>query len=140
MAGLTPWALAIVRQLQCVWPGGLLCVVACTIASILAAEIDGLRPRPGRVSVSACGPPSANRARHRITVGRDTPSRRAILLLATPAPASNTIRARSATPCGVVGALTQRSSSARCSSETTVAGVPAMLGTLHQHRIAVKLF
>jgi len=78
-------------------PGGLVCVVACTIVLIFAAEIVGLRPRPGLVSVSACGPPSAKRARQRITVGRLTSSVRAIALFDSPSAANSTIRARKAT-------------------------------------------
>ncbi len=80
VAGLTPCALAIERQLQWVAPGDVVCVVACTICVIFAAEIVGLRPRPGIVSVNACTPPRANRRRHMITVGRLTPSVRAISL------------------------------------------------------------
>jgi len=101
VAGLTPWALAIVRQLQCVSPGGTVWVVAATIALTLAAEIVRLRPRPGRTSVRAAGPPAAKRARHMITVGRLTDSWRAIALLDSPAAAMSTMRARSATLCGV---------------------------------------
>src|SRR5207342_1925883 len=108
--GLTPCALAIERQLQCVAPGGLVCVVACTIALIVAAEIAGLRPRPGLVSVRAGAPPSAKRLRQRITVGRLTASARAI-------------RARKAMLCGVFCALAQRSNSARCSSDTCVSSI-----------------
>ena len=101
VAGLTPWAAAIVRQLQCVSCGGTVWVVAATIALTLAAEIVGLRPRPGFTSVRAAGPSAAKRARHMITVGRLTNSWRAISLLEPPSAASSTIRARSATLCGV---------------------------------------
>ena len=120
VAGLTPWALAIVRQLQCVSPGGVVWVVAATIALTLAAEIMGLRPRPGRTSVRAAGPPLAKRWRHMITMGRLTDSWRAILLFDSPVAARSTMRALMATLCGVPWAATQRSRTRRCSAETTV--------------------
>ena len=120
VAALTPWARAMVRQLQWVAPGGVVWVVAATIALTLAAEIVGLRPRPGLVWVSACGPPAAKRSRHRITVGRLTDSWRAIALLDSPAAAMSTRRARMATLCGVPWAATQRSKTRRCSVETVV--------------------
>src|SRR5215211_597916 len=141
VAALTPCALAIERQLQCVCPGGFVCVVACTICLIFAAEIAGLRPRPGFVSVNAAVPPSSNRRRHRITVGRLTPSLRAISLFDSPAAAASTIRARKATLCGLFCAATQRPSSARCSTERAVAAIAAATrSTLLHHYPYVKLF
>src|SRR5215211_2016718 len=141
VAALTPCALAIERQLQCVCPGGFVCVVACTICLIFAAEIAGLRPRPGFVSVNAAVPPSSNRRRHRITVGRLTPSLRAISLFDSPAAAASTIRARQATLCGLFCAATQRPSSARCSTERAVAAIAAATrSTLLHHYPYVKLF
>src|ERR1019366_5916566 len=140
VAGLTPCALAIDRQLQCVSPGGVDCVVATTISLTFAAEIERLRPRPSFTSVSACGPPSANRSRHKITVGRLTHSCLAISLLDSPSAAINTIRARVATLCGVPCALAHRSSSARCPSETSARTATTMPWTLHQPSPTVKLF
>jgi hypothetical protein len=100
-----------------------------------------LRPRPGFVSVKAAVPPSAKRERHKITVGRDTPSARAIALFDSPSPASKAIRARSATLCGVFCAPTQRSKIARWSSEMTAStSADAMPGTLPEHNHHVKLF
>jgi hypothetical protein len=52
VAGLTPTRLAIDRHDQCVAPGGVSCIVSRTISSILAAEIDGFRPRPARTRPS----------------------------------------------------------------------------------------
>src|SRR3990172_7310124 len=46
VAGLTPWACAMVRQLQWVAALGLVCSVASTTCLIFFAEIDRLRPRP----------------------------------------------------------------------------------------------
>jgi hypothetical protein len=47
VAGLTPWALAIDRQDQCVSAGGLSCSVARTISATFCWLIDGLRPPAG---------------------------------------------------------------------------------------------
>ena len=77
VAGLTPWALAIERQLQCVCPAAWSGSSPATIALTFAAEIVRLAPATRAfTSVSACGPPSAKRSRHMITVGRLTPSAR----------------------------------------------------------------
>ncbi len=131
VAALTPWAFAIVRQLQWVSPGGTVCVVAATIALTLAAEIVGLRPRPGRTSLRAAGPAAAKRWRHMITVGRLTDRRRAIALFDSPAAAMSTMRALMATLCGVPWAATQRSRTRRCSVETVVLEVlDSMAGKL----------
>ena len=70
LAGLTPWALAIERVLQCVCPGGVLWFVAVTISLTFWAEIVRFFPRPSFTSESAWDPPSAKRRRHMITVGR----------------------------------------------------------------------
>src|SRR5438034_2085543 len=45
---LTPWALAMVRQLQCVIPLGLVSSVARIKASRFSSSYFGLRPRPAR--------------------------------------------------------------------------------------------
>src|SRR6185503_8123030 len=74
VAGLTPCALAIERQLQCVSPIGCSCSVAWTISAILSAGIDGLRPRPGRTPENAFRPSDANRLRHASTVAGETPA------------------------------------------------------------------
>ena len=84
VAGLTPCAFAIDRQLQCVSPGGLSCSVAATIAPAFPAGIEGLRPRPSRTLPSFASPSSANRARHATTLDGDTPSRAAIAVFARP--------------------------------------------------------
>ena len=63
----------------------------------------------------APGPPCRKRWRQRVTVGRLTPTSRAIRLLATPAAARRAILARRATLWGVLWARTQASSVRRCS-------------------------
>jgi hypothetical protein len=94
--------------------------LATTIALTLAAEILRLRPRPGRTSVRALGPPAAKRSFHMMTVGRLTARERAISLFDSPAAAKSTMRAHMATLCGVEWAATQRSRTRRSSSETIV--------------------
>src|SRR5436309_11268527 len=47
---LTPWALAMVRQLQCVIPLGLVSSVARIKASRFSSSYFGLRPRPAWIS------------------------------------------------------------------------------------------
>ena len=94
VAGDTPCALAIDRQLQCVSPSGVSCSVARTISSTFSAAIDGLRPRPGRTTEDAFNPSAANRSRHAVTVAGDTPTSIAILVFAKPSAAINNARAR----------------------------------------------
>ncbi len=67
---LTPAALAIERQLQCVAPGGVSCSVECTMACTWCAVISGLRPRPVRTVPTEPSPSERNRARHFNTVCR----------------------------------------------------------------------
>jgi len=73
VAGDTPCALAIVRQLQCVSPSGVWCNVACTIACTFSGVIDALRPRPGRTTPKPFRPSASNRSRQLLTVVGDTP-------------------------------------------------------------------
>ena len=70
---LTPAAVAIDRQLQCVAPGGVWCSVACTMARTCSALISGLRPRPVRTTPTESNPSATNRSRHFKTVGRLMP-------------------------------------------------------------------
>ena len=78
VAGETPLALASERQLQCVSPGGFSCNVALTISATFSWEIRAGLPRPGRTRASPSGPSSQKRLRQSITVGRPTPTARAI--------------------------------------------------------------
>ncbi len=62
----------------------------------MIAESSTVFGRPGRGSSSnPANPCSANRSRHLITVGRDTPSSRAVPEVPFPSATANTIRARS---------------------------------------------
>src|SRR6266849_3828804 len=76
---LTPWLSAMVRQLQCVIPAGLVCRVASTILAILSMGYVAFRPRPGAMSHRPPRPSSPKRFRHRITVFRFTESRLAMV-------------------------------------------------------------
>jgi hypothetical protein len=100
VAALTPNPAAVVRQLQCVCPGGVVCSVAWTIASTISGGMDGLAPRPGRTRPNLFKPSSANRCRQDLTDVADTPNSAAIRSLATPSAASNNARARSTSRCG----------------------------------------
>src|SRR3989454_1474163 len=115
VAGLTPCASAMVRQLQWVIPFGVVWSVASMICFTFFAEIDGRRPRPFSTSVSAGVPPSSKRSRHRITVGRLVPSCRAMLRLERPSAANRMMRDRSTMLCGVLRARTHASRTWRCS-------------------------
>src|SRR5664279_3707786 len=99
VAGLTPTALAIDRQLQYVSPEGFSCCVRRTISSRLAAEIPGLRPRPARTWPNLDSPSSANLPRHEPAVTGVTPTAAAILALATPSAAINNTLARFTSRC-----------------------------------------
>ncbi len=62
----------------------------------MIAESSTVFGRPGRGSSSnPASPCSANRSRHLITVGRDTPTSRAVPEVPLPSATANTIRARS---------------------------------------------
>lgn len=49
-------------------PSGTVCNVSCTIASIVAGTISGLRPRPDAITPTPATPASMNRSRHAATV------------------------------------------------------------------------
>src|SRR5208337_753572 len=98
---LTPWFLAMSRQLHCVIPLGLVCKVASTSALILSAPYVGLRPRPGAISHRLSRPSSAKRCRHKITVLRLICNCAAMALSDWPAAAASTIRPRNGTCWGV---------------------------------------
>src|SRR5664280_3779746 len=102
VAGETPTALAIDRQLQCVSPEGFSCCVRRTISSICAAVTPGLRPRPPRTWPNLASPSSANLVRHERTVTGVTPTVTAILELATPSAAINNTMARFTSRWGAV--------------------------------------
>ena len=107
------------RDDQCVIPssaGGSVRVIERISSRIACLMLGGF---PDRGSSSKPGRPrSANRDRHRITVGSEHPTRSAICSPGVPSAASNTIRARSTTRAGEPFARTCFSRTARCSSVT----------------------
>jgi hypothetical protein len=94
--------------------GGSVSVIA-RISSRTAGGIVGGFPGRG-ASASPARPRSANRDRHRITVGSLHPTRPAISTPGTPSAASSTIRARSTSRAGAPLRFTCRCNTARCSS------------------------
>ena len=117
MASLTPCASAIVRVLQCVAAGGLVCSVASTTARILASAMRGMRPgrgasfsRPAKREA-----PETARARVAPSGARYSQRLRDILAQGTPSAASWTIWARWTTRAGKVR-LRAQVSKIECSS------------------------
>ena len=82
--------------------GGFSCSVACTIAAIFSAGIDGLRPRPGRITPISAKPASANRERQERTVTAVTPNCSAIRVFASPLAANSSACARRTCWCGAL--------------------------------------
>ena len=72
-------------------------------------------------------PPRSYRSRQPITVGRDTPTVRAISAFGIPSAASSTIRARFARPDGTLGSRASSASRSRSPSRSTRAGAKDML-------------
>jgi hypothetical protein len=120
----TPSPAASSRDDQCVTPsrfgGG--SNVASTIAT--SSVVRGL-PGFGR-SASPPIPSAAYRFFHKITVGLDTPVRRAISLVPSPSPASSTILARWASPARIDGDLTHEASTSRSRGGTSTLTVNDM--------------
>ena len=98
----TPARSAIVRQLQCVAPGGFSCSVNRTISSTFSAGIDGLRPRPLATWPNRLSPSAANCDRQLTTLDGDTANCAAIFVLAAPRPASSNALARVTSRWGAV--------------------------------------
>lgn len=109
VAALTPTALAMLRQLQCVSPGGFSSKVSRTISATFSAGIDAFRPRPSRTCANFARPSCSKRSRHARTVTADTPTSDAIRLFATPSAASSNARARPTSRCGEVVDFTKPS-------------------------------
>src|SRR5436309_8386924 len=91
---LTPWALAMVRQLQCVIPLGLVSSVARIKASRFSSSYFGLRPRPAWISQTEPIPLACTRSRHSATVCRLTSWWEAISRSGYPSAAARTNRQR----------------------------------------------
>src|SRR3954468_349051 len=105
------------REDQCVTAsaaGGGSSVAAMIAASsiLLGRPLRGWSSRPA-------SPCTAKRSRHLITVGRETPSIRAVAEVPAPSAIANTIRARSQCPAETVEHRVQYSSVARSSSLTS---------------------
>src|ERR1035438_3876557 len=95
-----PLSLATLRQLHCVASGGSLCARVTISASL--AGVSGLKLRPrARSSYRDSIPPSENRRRQSMIVGREVFSSAASALLDRPSAAPRTIRARKAMRCSV---------------------------------------
>jgi len=109
------------------------------ICATFWGEIRGLRPRPGLTWDNPSAPSWQNRRRQAITVGRPTPTVRAIAEFDSPFAANKITRARRAKLCGVPWALTQRSKVTRSSADNSSAA--AATPTRYTTTIfAVKLF
>jgi hypothetical protein len=128
VAGLTPCALAIDRQLQCVAASGLVWSVASTIVAIVSGGIEGLRPRPGRTEANWASPSALCRARHVRTVSGVTPAFSAMRAFAIPSLAKSNTRARCTIRAGAVRDFASRLSVSRCpfdsSSAAAARGMP----------------
>ena len=97
-----------------------------TCSGVIRAGAPGLGASASRAatrsSASGTGWNWHQRARHWRAVPTSTPSVRATALVLSPAAASSTIRARSASCCPVVCARASRSSAARSSPLSTISG------------------
>src|SRR5215471_5537457 len=134
-------ALAMVRQLQWVAPGGWRWRVASIMALTFSGGMDGLRPRPFSILVRALSPSRAKRSRQSKTVGRLTPRVLAMVRLGTPSAAIRITLARRATPWGVLGARRQPSRTRRWSSATSKGAADShMLEAYWRPPPIVKLF
>ena len=90
------------RTLQWVAAGGVVCIVAWTTRVTTSRPMALCRPGRGASWRIPDTPPFAKRLRHRITVGREMANCRAMAWLGVPFAASKTMRARRATFCGVL--------------------------------------
>ena len=118
---LIPNARASDRVDQCVASFGELSKVVTNTWSICSSVI--VRGGPGRgASARPSSRRATNRERHLVTVGRDTPSRRATSMLLAPSAQASTIRQRSASAWLLLARRVQRSSVARSSSLNTKGG------------------
>jgi hypothetical protein len=118
LEGEIPTRLASSRFDQCVAPAGTSSKVRTTTSSTWASVM--VRGTPGRgSSVSPSSRSRKNRARHRLTVLKLTPSRAATAVFLPPCAQASTIRARNARPCPVLRRLTQFSNARRSSAVST---------------------
>ena len=137
LVGEIPTRLASSRLDQCVAPSGTSSRVRTTTSSTWASVM--VRGTPGRgSSPSPSSRRARNRARHRTTVPRLTPSRAATAVLLPPSAQASTIRARSAAPCAVLRRRDQFSKVRRSSSDST-SGASLGSGIPPAHRTAGAL-
>jgi hypothetical protein len=96
-----------------------------TMAQVCSGVMVAGAPERGascnRSATVSPAPLASQRARHKLTPLRHTPSRWALSQTPTPSPASTIIRARSASCCGVEWLRTKRSSSLRSSALRLIA-------------------
>ena len=119
-----PSSAASSRLDQCVTPSR--CGGGSKVASTMATS-SVVRGLPGRGRSSSPPVPSAAyRFFHKITVGLDTPVRRAISFVPIPSPASSTIRARWASPARIDGDRTHEASTSRSRGGTSTVTVNGM--------------
>jgi hypothetical protein len=114
-----PVAAAIDRVDQCVSCPGPRSSRVLAITSSTCASVT-VRGAPGRGS--SCSPSSRaarNRARHLVTVGRDTPSATATFLFGVPSAHASTIRDRIASACAVFRRRAHPSKTCRSSALST---------------------
>src|SRR5437016_1207551 len=97
-----------IRQLQCVFPFGLVCRVASITALIRVASWVGFRPRPGNLPkrLDTAAAEALSPEVHGFTV--HAPFSGAISISVLLAATAKTIRQRNATCCGVPRAASQR--------------------------------
>jgi hypothetical protein len=124
------------RADQCVIPsrsGGRPSLASVATTTSISSITAG-RPERGSSS-SALIPPAAYLSRPPITVGRDTPTVRAIRAFGIPSAASSTIRARFARPDGTLGSRVRSPSLLRSPSRRLSAGANDMLHCPTNHTV-----
>ena len=122
---------AIVRVLQCVAAGGVVCNVASTTARIFCTDTRGVRPGRGASCSSPATRRARNRSRHSCTVGRETFRARAMSWLGTRSAAIVMIFARTTFRCERLRPRVQVPKVARSSGANTMgAAVLLMLDSI----------
>jgi len=101
-------------------PSGTVCNVSCTIASIVAAGISGLRPRPGAITPTPSTPAARNRSRHAATVFGYVPSSFAVKRTDRPSANANNAFACTTCRCGNTDDRAIRSNSTQAPADTSM--------------------
>ena len=97
-----------------------MCNVSCTIASIVAGAISGLRPRPGAITPTPSTPASTNRSRQAATVFGYVRNNLAVDRTDAPSASSNNAVAWTTLRCGNRDDRAIRSSSTRASGDISM--------------------